>query len=180
MHSSCQRRASRSLFAVQSSGLLNPTFPSPASSSREAHLPDHRPKRAQSSSNQPTIHSSARLSHITSPPSLPGRASPAQWNPPADREKPACPYKPGLKLELRSHTAPQTFGHNLYGPFPRVQVPEADLRRVDPDQARRGTPARRGCGRHRLISDISDRPAHHHQQHRRRWRSRCPDLRLLG
>ena len=64
------------------------------------------------------------------PPSLPGRASPAQWRPPVDPEKPPCPYQPGLKLELRSHTAPKPFGHNLYGPSLRVQVPDADLRQV--------------------------------------------------
>ncbi|KAG8159689.1 hypothetical protein KVR01_010326 [Diaporthe batatas] len=66
------------------------------------------------------------------PPSLSWGQFPPQWKPPADPEKPPCPYQPDLTLELLSHTAPEPFGHNLYGPSPspRVRVPDANLKQV--------------------------------------------------
>lgn len=60
----------------------------------------------------------------------PGFAFPAPWAPPPDPEKPNCPYQPGFRVDIRSHVAPEPFGHRLYGAAPRGKVAPDVLKKV--------------------------------------------------
>lgn len=52
------------------------------------------------------------------------------WTPPPDPEKPNCPYQPDFKAEIRSHVAPEPFGHRLYGVAPRSKAASDVLEKV--------------------------------------------------
>lgn len=54
----------------------------------------------------------------------------AQWAPPSDPEKPLCPYQQGFEVEIRTHTAPEPFGHRLYAPGLRQRVADDVLRKT--------------------------------------------------
>ena len=50
------------------------------------------------------------------------------WRPPADPDKPPCPYRTGFTVDIKSHVPPTPFGGRDYGRGPRATVSQHDLR----------------------------------------------------
>ena len=50
------------------------------------------------------------------------------WTPPADPDRPPCPYRKDFTIDITSHVPPAPFGGRDYGPGTRVAVPDQDLR----------------------------------------------------
>ncbi|KAL2144116.1 hypothetical protein VTI28DRAFT_9570 [Corynascus sepedonium] len=50
------------------------------------------------------------------------------WRPPADPDKPPCPYRRGFIVDIKNHVPPAPFGGQDYGRGPRATVSEHDLR----------------------------------------------------
>jgi len=50
------------------------------------------------------------------------------WRPPADPDKPPCPYRTGFTVDIKSHVPPAPFGGRDYGRGPRGTVSQHDLR----------------------------------------------------
>ncbi|KAK4671622.1 hypothetical protein QC764_607510 [Podospora pseudoanserina] len=64
-------------------------------------------------------------------PSPPGTKVPVTWQPPADPDKPACPYRRNFTVDIKSHTPPPPFGGRDYGRGEtRTAVPDQTLRSI--------------------------------------------------
>ncbi|KAH6630725.1 hypothetical protein B0J18DRAFT_475635 [Chaetomium sp. MPI-SDFR-AT-0129] len=50
------------------------------------------------------------------------------WSPPADPDKPPCPYRTGFTVDIKPHIPPAPFGGQAYGSTPRAIVSQYDLR----------------------------------------------------
>ncbi|KAK4142592.1 uncharacterized protein C8A04DRAFT_29716 [Dichotomopilus funicola] len=50
------------------------------------------------------------------------------WSPPADPDKPPCPYRTGFTVDIKPHIPPAPFGGQAYGSTPRAIVSQHDLR----------------------------------------------------
>ncbi|KAK4248093.1 hypothetical protein C7999DRAFT_40722 [Corynascus novoguineensis] len=50
------------------------------------------------------------------------------WRPPADPDKPPCPYRTGFTVDIKSHVPPAPFGGRSYGSGPRAIMSQHDLR----------------------------------------------------
>jgi hypothetical protein len=61
------------------------------------------------------------------PPPRPSVPQFRTWSPPADPDKPACPYRTGFTVDIKSHAPPAPFGGRDYGPGTRVAVSQQDL-----------------------------------------------------
>ncbi|KAK4096790.1 hypothetical protein N658DRAFT_480024 [Parathielavia hyrcaniae] len=53
---------------------------------------------------------------------------PLTWTPPADPDKPACPYRAGFTVNINTHVPPAPFGCRSYGPGTRTTVAGQPLR----------------------------------------------------
>lgn len=72
-------------------------------------------------------------------PSTPALTRPAVpqfqlWRPPADPDRPPCPYRTGFTVDIKNHVPPVPFGGRDYGPGPRAIVSQHDLRSLKQTQ----------------------------------------------